>query len=99
LRGRCIAISKRTKPTGLQAFSIGLQRRAEIDRALHRFSSLLALEAELIAAVPFETALKRVSIAYHTNPNSLRQWAASFLKCGLAGLLENKRGHSGRKPK
>ena len=99
LRSRCLAIFQRTKPTGLKAISIGLERRAEIDRALHRFSSLLALEAELIAAVPFEVALKRISTACHTNPNSLRRWAASFLKRGIAGLLENKRGHSGRKPK
>jgi hypothetical protein len=70
-------------------FSIVEKRQAMIAGATIKHQPKAAMtqkrEAELLAC--------------HTNPNSLRRWAASFLKRGIAGLLENKRGHSGRKPK
>ena len=99
LRIKCEAIFLRIKPVGLESFFIGLERRAEINRALNRFSALLALEAELIAFAPFEQSLARVSTAFHSNQNSLRQWAAAFSKFGFAGLMEKKRGRSGCKAK
>jgi hypothetical protein len=99
LRARCAAIFRQTKPSSLNAFCIGLEHRAEINRALNRFSALLALEAELLAGVPFERSLARVSTTFHATHNSLRHWAAAYSKFGFAGLMEKKRGHSGCKAK
>ena len=95
LRAKCLQRFLCTKPAGLNGFAIGTARRAEIGRAQHRFAALCALEAELLA-VPNEIALASVSKAFHANPISLRQWAEHFSKRGFAGLLENKRGNSGK---
>jgi hypothetical protein len=95
LRKQCLSIFQRTERTGLRAFVIGAERRAEFGRVQHRFSSLCALEAELLAGVPFEAALERVSKIFHSNKNSLRQWASGYSQHGVAGLLERKLGRVG----
>ncbi len=99
LLAKCRAATQRTKPIGLREFVVGTERRAEIDRTLHRLSALFALESELLAGVPFEVALARVAAAFRSNHKSLRDWVAGFDQFGFAALLENKRGRSGRKPK
>ena len=98
IRAKCLAAFHGSQPAGLRSFSIGIERRAEIGRAQHRFAALCALEAELLAG-PNEAALVRVAKAFHANPISLRQWAEHYSKRGFAGLLENKRGNSGRWPR
>lgn len=98
LRSKCLAVYLASERAGLGSFRIGLERRAEVDRAQHRFNAICALEAELLSG-PHEAALDQVSAAFHVNKISLRQWVSRWEKAGFSGLLESKRGNSGRKPK
>jgi len=98
LLAKCRLISQGAKPKALREFSVSIERRAEIDRALHRLSALFALESALLTGLPFEVALARVAMSFCSNWKSIRSWVDNFSKYGLAGLLEKKRGVVGRKP-
>jgi len=94
IHAACLAIHQRGQP-GLRSFVIGITQRAEIVRAQARFAMLCALDAEL-RRYPHEAALNRIAKAFHVSKVSLRVWAENFTLRGLAGLLENKRGKSGK---
>ena len=99
LRAKCLAIYQRTKSPGLKQFSIAPGPRAEIYRTQQRYAALLALDNMVASGVPFERALVAVArdFTFTVSPRSLRLWQDRFAHQGLAGLLENKRGNSGRK--
>jgi hypothetical protein len=101
LHAKCLLISRRTKAVGLRAFDIGAERRAEVFRAHNRFAALCGLEIALENGMQIERALARVGrdFTFHCSPRNLRKWQRRFSKEGFAGLLEKKRGYSGRKPK
>ncbi|MGA2871476.1 MAG: hypothetical protein ABSF34_20230, partial [Verrucomicrobiota bacterium] len=100
LRAKCLAASSEAKTAGLNGFSIGASKRAEIFRANLRFAALAALDTAT-KTEPFERALVRVArdFTFRASPSSLREWQKNFAKHGFEGLLEKKRGNVGRKPK
>lgn len=74
---------------------------AEIYRTHLRFTALAALDSAIRAGQPAERALVEVArdFTFRCSPSSLRAWQHRFAKHGLPGLMENRRGRSGRKPK
>jgi hypothetical protein len=101
LREKCVRIFFRSKPSGLRDFQISPPLRAEEFRAHTRFQALCSLDAALKSGSNFERALKQVArdFTMHVSPNSLRRWKQKFSIFGMAGLLEHKRGNSGRRKK
>jgi hypothetical protein len=101
LQSKCLKIPRPTSRDGLLDHLISPSRRAEVFRAKIRFEALCALETAALAGEPIERALVRVArdFTFHVSANSLRVWQRRFVNKGFSGLLENKRGHSGRKQK
>jgi hypothetical protein len=99
LIAKCLAATSRADLTGLRNLSFAPARRAEIFRSENRFAALCGLEMALLSGEPVERALVRVArdFTFHVSPSALRLWHRQFAKEGFSGLLENKRGHSGRK--
>lgn len=99
LRKACLRIFQRVKDAGLRRFSIGPERCAEVFRAEIRFAAVCALETALLAGAPIERTLGHIvrDFTFKASPNSLRRWQRQFADEGFVGLLESKRGHSGRK--
>jgi hypothetical protein len=100
LQAKCLAASHEVKAAGLNGFTIGASKRAEIFRANLRFAALAALDTAT-KTEPFERALVRVArdFTFRASPSSLREWQKNFAKHGFDGLMEKKRGNVGRKPK
>jgi hypothetical protein len=101
LRAKCLLISQQTNRAGFSAFVIETSSRAEIFRAHNRFAAISGLETALQSGMRFKRALAQVArdFTFQCHPSSLRRWQHRFSKDGFIGLLEKKRGNSGRKPK
>jgi hypothetical protein len=85
-----------TENSSLAKLRIGQAEVGEVWRVLQRFGSL-ALLCQLRPAFGVEKALAktaRLSPA-HASVASLRRWAAGYIRDGIAGLAEHKRGRVG----
>jgi hypothetical protein len=75
--------------------------RHRVRREWLRFEAILELHRLIDGGAPIERALADVvrAFTFHVSASSVRAWAAKFASCGLPGLLENKVGRVGRKPR
>ena len=98
VRTQCLKQLQNAQPAkGLRGFNIPPEFIADKQRADHRFAAVLALQSCLAVGKPFEKALAHVAHVFHTNQVSLRKWAGQVAKLGFAGVLDHRRGNSGRK--
>ena len=97
----CLKLATGETGPGLAEPWITPSLSADIFRTNLRFAALLALQNALNAGQPPERALVEVArdFTFRCSPSSLRAWQHRFAKQGLPGLMENRRGRSGRKPK
>jgi hypothetical protein len=100
LQAKCAQAAPLVNHHATDGFAIGASHRAELFRANLRFAALCALEAA-ITTMPIETALATVArdFTFKISPSSLREWLKRYTESGFPGLMEQKRGRCGRKPK
>lgn len=99
LQGKCRRFAARC--SALHAQILSHAQRAEIARATHRLHAIAALAAELRSGTQRERAVAQVARAFNfvCSPTSLRRWDQAYQIAGFSGLMEKKRGNSGRKPR
>jgi hypothetical protein len=99
LRAKCQAALSEISAKVLDGFNITVSDQAAVSRAFHRFAALSALDSQIKQGQSVETALLTVAPAFNVSVSGLRRWLKHFIASGFAGLLEQRRGRSGRKPK
>ncbi len=100
LKAKTMAAWQKAAGGKLESFEIGPAIVAEQFRTEMRSKCLCALSAA-IPVYGVEKALERIArdFSFRVSKSSLRAWCKRFAESGIRGLKDNRRGHSGRKPK